>query len=137
MNNRSHAFTNGPRGPLPFPPDPAAPRVGSAGPRSDAGTSASAASGTTNEFSSSFSSSLIRSGYRRPGSTVTAKTSCTAVSNRKSATTCPRRRSITQTPQVRSSSASRSVIGMPLKTALSRTCDSPTKARLPAKSSPG
>ena len=25
---------------------------------------------------------------------------------------------------------------MPLKTALSRTCDSPTKARLPAKSSP-
>ena len=28
------------------------------------------------------------------------------------------------------------MIGMPLKTALSRTCDSPTKARLPAKSSP-
>ena len=43
---------------------------------------------------------------------------------------------MTQTPQVRSSSVSRSVIGMPLKTALSRTCDRPTKARLPAKSSP-
>jgi hypothetical protein len=39
-------------------------------------------------------------------------------------------------PQVRSSWVSRSVIGMPLKTALSRTCDSPTNARLPAKSSP-
>jgi hypothetical protein len=36
-----------------------------------------------NEFSSSFGASLIRSGYRFPGSTVTAKTSCTAVSNRK------------------------------------------------------
>ena len=34
------------------------------------------ASGTTNEFSSNVSSSLISSGYRRPGSTVTAKTSC-------------------------------------------------------------
>ena len=39
-------------------------------------------------------------------------------------------------PQVRCSSVSRSVIAMPLNTALSRTCDSPTKARLPAKSSP-
>ena len=89
-----------------------------------------------NEFSSNFSSSLIRSGYRRPVSTVTAKTSCTAVSNRKSAITCPVVRSITQTPQVRSLSVSRSVIGMPLKTALSRTCDNPTNARLPANSSP-
>ena len=71
------ATRGGTRGTLPFPPDPAAPRVGSAGPRSDAGTSASAASGTTNEFSSSFWSSLIRSGYRFPGSTVTAKISCT------------------------------------------------------------
>jgi len=40
------ATRGGTRGPLPFPPDPAAPRVGSAGLRSDAGTSASAASGT-------------------------------------------------------------------------------------------
>ena len=50
--------------------------------------------------------------------------------------TCPLVRSTTQTPQVRSSSASRSVIGMPLKTADSRTCDRPTKARSPTKSSP-
>ena len=85
--------------------------------RSDAGTSASAASGTTNEFSSRVSSSLINSGQRRPGSTATAKTSCTAVSNRNSATTHPVASSTTQTPQVRSSSVSRSVIGMPLKTA--------------------
>jgi hypothetical protein len=63
-------------------------------------------------------------------------TSCTPEVNRSSATTWPLLRSITQTPQVRSSAASRSVIGMPLKTALSRTCDSPTKARLPAKSTP-
>ena len=70
---------------LPFPPDPAAPWFGSDGARSDADTSASAASGTTNEFSNSFSSSLISSGYCRPGSTVTAKTSCTAVSNRDAA----------------------------------------------------
>ena len=53
-----------------------------------------------------------------------------------SATTCPVARSIAHMPQVRSSSASRSTIGMPLKTALLRTCDSPTKARFPAKSSP-
>ena len=72
-------FTNAQCDALPFPAVPAAP----------AETSASAASGTTNEFSSNFSSSLISSGKRRPGSTVTAKTSCTAVSNRKSATTLP------------------------------------------------
>ena len=48
--NLSHAFTNGLRGPLPFPADPAAPRVGSAGPRSGAGTIGRAASGTANEF---------------------------------------------------------------------------------------
>ena len=132
MPSRTHR-----RDTLPFPGRPRRAAVGSAGARSAADTSASAASGTTNEFSSNFSSSLISSGYRRPGSTVTAKTSCTAVSNRKSATTCPVVRSITQTPQVRSSSVSRSVIGMPLKTALSRTCDSPTKARLPAKSTRG
>src|SRR6516164_3746031 len=41
--NGSHAVTNGTRGTPPFPADPAAPGVGSAGPRSDAGTSASAA----------------------------------------------------------------------------------------------
>ena len=43
---------------------------------------------------------------------------------------------MTQMPQVRSCSASRTVIAMPLKTALSRTCERPTKAKLPAKSSP-
>jgi hypothetical protein len=35
-----------------------------------------------------------------------------------------------------SSGRNRWVIGMPLKTALSRTCDRPTNARFPAKSSP-
>jgi hypothetical protein len=38
-------------------------------------------------------------------------------------------RSTAQTPQARSSSWSGSVIGMPLKAALSRTCESPTKER--------
>jgi hypothetical protein len=94
------ATRGGTRGTLPFHPDPAAPWVDSVGPRSDAGTSASAASGTTNEFSSGFWSSLIRSGYRFPGSTVTGEISCTPASNRKSATTCPVARSIAQTPQV-------------------------------------
>jgi hypothetical protein len=37
--------------PLAWPPDPAAPRVGSAGPRSDGGTSARAAAGTANQSS--------------------------------------------------------------------------------------
>ena len=36
-------------------------------PRSEARTSAKAAFGTTNEFFSNFASSLISSGYRRPG----------------------------------------------------------------------
>ena len=49
----SHADTNGPRGTLPFPSDPAAPWVGSDGARSDAGTSASAASGTVSDLSNS------------------------------------------------------------------------------------
>jgi hypothetical protein len=75
-----------PRGAFPFPADPAAPRVGPIGPRSQAGTSAGAASGIVNHFFSNVSSS-INFGYRRPGSTVTAKTSCTPDSNRKSATT--------------------------------------------------
>src|SRR5262249_573242 len=44
-------------------------------------------SGTTNEFFSNFSSSLIRSGYRFPGRTVTAKTSWTTVSKQGCATT--------------------------------------------------
>jgi hypothetical protein len=52
-------MTSKTRGALPFPPDPAAPRVGPAGPRSGAGTSAGAASGTENEFSSNVSSLLI------------------------------------------------------------------------------
>jgi hypothetical protein len=52
--NGSHAVTNGTRGTRPFPAEPAAPGVSSAGRRSDAGTSARAASGTTNEFSNSF-----------------------------------------------------------------------------------
>ena len=42
----------------------------------------------------------------------------------------PRAESTTHTPQLRSASA-RSAMGMPLKTALSRTCDRPTNARLP------
>ena len=73
------------RGALPFPPDPAAPRVGSAGVRSAAGTAAGAASGTANGLWSHFPSSRIGAGYRRPGSTVTAKTSCTAVLDRDAA----------------------------------------------------
>ncbi len=44
---------------LSFPPEPAAPRVGPAGPRSDAGTSAGASSGSVKEFSSDVSSPLI------------------------------------------------------------------------------
>ena len=45
-------------GALPLSPDPAARGVEAAAARSDAGTSASAASGTVNEFSSSVSSSF-------------------------------------------------------------------------------
>ena len=107
-------LANAPRGTLPLPADPAAPRFGPAGPRNDAGTSASAASGTVNEFWVSISSSLIRSGYRRPGSTVTAKTSCTAASNHRNATTRPLLRSIAQTPQVRSSEAVDALLLQPL-----------------------
>ncbi len=69
MDNLSHAFAIAPRLALRFPP----------GVRGGDDTSAGAASGTVNEFSGNSSSSLIRSGYRRPGSTVTAKTSWTAV----------------------------------------------------------
>ena len=72
---------------------------------------------------------------RRPGSNCTAKISCNASSNLTSATTWPVWMLTTHTPQERSSSG-RSVIGMPLKMALSRTCDKPTKASGPAKSSP-
>ena len=114
----------------PVPVRPRRPWIGSDDVRTAAGTSASAASGTMNEFSSNFSSSLISSGNRLPGSTVTAKTSCTAVSNRRSADACPAVKSITQTPQVRCSSVSRSVIGMPLKTAVSRTWDKPDKGEI-------
>ncbi len=53
-----------------------------AGLRSAGDTSASAAAGTTKEFSSSFSSSLISSGYRRPGSTVTAKSGSSGIGHR-------------------------------------------------------
>jgi hypothetical protein len=55
MKDLSHGFANAGRGTLPF----------AVGARTAADTSASAASGTTNEFSSNFSSSLISSGYRR------------------------------------------------------------------------
>ena len=58
MNSLSHAFTNAGRGACPF----------LSGARNAGDTSASAAAGTVNEFSSTFSSSLNRSGYRRPGS---------------------------------------------------------------------
>ena len=124
MYSDSIREANEPVGSDPHDPDPHDPRPLDrrySRARSGSPGSASAASGTVNEFSNSFWSSLIRSGYRFPGSTVTAKTSCMAVSNRKSATTCPVARSIAQTPKVRWSSTRRSVIGMTLKTALLRT----------------
>jgi len=43
LNNLSRGPTNAPRGTLPYPSDHAVPRVGSAGARNAAGTSASAA----------------------------------------------------------------------------------------------
>jgi hypothetical protein len=48
----------------------------------------------------------------------------------------PATRSTTATPQVRSSGLSRSVMGIPLKIADSRTCERPTNAKLPAQASP-
>src|SRR5262245_6160795 len=101
-----------------------------------AGTSARAASGSRKALATTSLSSVRISGYRSPGSTWTAKTSCTPDSNRRNATVCPVRVSTTQTPQARSSTFSRSVIGMPLNRALSRTCDRPTNANGPKKSSP-
>ena len=58
--------------------------------------------GQDERVADSLVSSLIRSGKRRPGSTCTAKISCTASSNRRKATIWPVRMSTTQTPQVRS-----------------------------------
>ena len=70
-----------------------------------------------------------------PGRTWTAKISWTASSNRRNAAIWPVRMSTTQTPQVRSAG--------PLGDGdaaedwrLSRTCDRPTKAKRPRKSSP-
>jgi hypothetical protein len=57
---------------------------------------------TTYEFSGRISLSLISSGHRQPGSPVTAKTSCTAVSKRKSATNRPAVRTNGPSPGSRS-----------------------------------
>src|SRR5262249_40106178 len=88
-----------------------------------------ASSGRTKESERIFGSSLISSGKRTCGRTWTAKISWTASSNFRRATVRPVVRSTTQTPHVRS--VSRSIKGMPLKTADSGTCDNPMKARLP------
>ncbi len=103
---------------------------------SRSGTSRRASSGNTNEVPVILGSWLIRSGYLIPGSAATAKISCTAASNLRKPTIWPLVISMHQTPHDRSSGFSRSVIWMPLKTADSRTCDRPMKARCPTNSSP-
>ena len=64
-----------------------------------------------------------------PGSTWTAKISCTPASKRRKPSVSPVSMCTTHTPQVRS--RSRSTSGMPLKVALSRTCERPMKASGP------
>jgi hypothetical protein len=71
QNNGCQAVTNRTRGALPFTADPAARRVGPAGARGAAGTSAGIASGTANKFSSNDSSS-IRAEHRFRRRTVRA-----------------------------------------------------------------
>jgi hypothetical protein len=79
----------------------------------------------------SFHSSI--SGKRMPGSGH-GKISCTPASKRRKPTVCPLSMFTTHTPHVRS--RSRCTNGMPLKTALSRTCERPMKANGPTKSIP-